>query len=217
MGVRRLAVLIMVAGSGALVPPALVSGCGGAVEVRGDGGTGSSSGSSSGGVNSSSSSGGFSSSSSGGFSSSSSGGFGSSSGGGSGSSSGGGNDLCSNLPAGACQSPPPAPTGTMFIPSSAAHNYAIHQLFLGDTDRQMNPNMTAWKTFGYNLDGKVTTATRPTCARSCPAPRSRSQVDGNGGIDNSFGSQIMPIVETLDSTATPDAERRAPGGPLDAS
>ncbi len=212
MGVGRLAVLVVVAGSGALVPPALVSGCGGTVEVRGDGGTGSSSGSSSGGVNSSSSSGGFpSSSSSGGISSSSSGGIGSSSGSGSGSSSGGGNDLCANLPPGACQSPPPAPTGTTSIPPSTAHNYAIHQLFLGDTDRQMNPSQTAWEAFGYNLDGKVTTAYSTDVCTLVPGASRQVQVDGYGGIDNSWGAQIMPIVETLDSTAsqTTNAELQA--------
>jgi hypothetical protein len=38
------------------------------------------------------------------------------------------------------------------------------------------------------------------------------QVDGNGGIDNAWGSQIMPIVETLDSTASETLNQSIQGG-----
>jgi hypothetical protein len=116
-----------------------------------------------------------------------------------GSGSGGASDLCSALPASDCKSPPAAPTGAASTLTSQ-HNYALHKLYLGDTDRSGNPSMTAWETFGYNLDGKVTTTASTDVCTLVPGSSKQVQVDGNGGIDNSFGSQIVPIILTLDST-----------------
>ena len=132
----------------------------------------------------------------------SSSGGGSSSSGGSGS-SGGGNDLCSQLTKSnpsACTEPPTAPTsGTATM---SKHNYALHKLYMGDTDRMGVTNPDAWKSFGYDLDGKITTqASTDVCTLVAGASKS-VQIDGNGGIDNSFGANIMPIIGTLDSTAS---------------
>ena len=38
---------------------------------------------------------------------------------------------------------------------------------------------------------------RPTSAPSLRAPRRPTQVDGNGGIDNSFGENVLPILITV--------------------
>ena len=136
----------------------------------------------------------------------SSAGCGSSSGGGSssGSSSGGGGSsgsgLCSSLPAGDCNEPPKAPSGG--TPTMAKHNYALHKLYMGDTDRMGVTNPDAWKAFGYDLDGKITTqASTDVCTLMAGASKS-VQIDGTGGVDNSFGANIMPIIQTLDSTAS---------------
>ncbi len=115
--------------------------------------------------------------------------------------SGGVGDLCTD-PHVVCTPPPPMPTGAAMTTHTTPHNYALHQLFLGDTDRQMNPSMTAWETFGYNLDNKVTTSASTDVCTLVPGSSKQVQVDGMGGIDNSFGSQIMPIIGTLDSTAS---------------
>lgn len=124
---------------------------------------------------------------------------GSGSGGGSGG-SGGGTDLCANLPAGACTPPPPKPAAGA-TSKTTAHNYALHKLFLGDTDRTDTPSTDAWKTFGYDLDGKVTTAASTDVCTLVAGSSKQVQVDGNKGIDNSFGANIMPIIGTLDGTA----------------
>ncbi len=124
----------------------------------------------------------------------------SSSGGGSGSSSGA-SDLCS-APHVVCTPPPPVPTGASATTLTTPHNYALHQLFLGDTDRSMNPSTAAWQKFGYNLDGKVTTSNSTDVCTLVAGSSKQVQVDGQGGIDNSFGSQIMPIIQTLDSSAS---------------
>jgi hypothetical protein len=56
------------------------------------------------------------------------------------------------------------------------------------------PADDAWKSFGYNLDNLDTTASSTdVCALATGAPKS-NQADGNGGIDNSFGANILPIL-----------------------
>jgi len=131
-------------------------------------------------------------------------GCGSSSGGSSsGSSSGGsssGNDLCTQLPSGACDEPPKAPT--MGTATTSKHNYALHKLYMGDTDRMGVTNPDAWKSFGYDLDGKITTSTSTDVCTLVAGASKSVQVDGTGGTDNSFGANIMPIIGTLDSTAS---------------
>lgn len=105
------------------------------------------------------------------------GGSGTGSGGGSGGSGSGGSGV---VP----PNPPQGPT-TML---TASHDYALHRLFLGDTDRQGVTNPDAWKGFGYDLDAKITTAaSTDVCTLVAGASRS-VQIDGNGGIDNSWGS-----------------------------
>ena len=104
---------------------------------------------------------------------------------------------CSILPAIAC--PPPNAPATRI---AAAHNYAIRKLYLGDTDRTGISNSDAWKAFGYDLDGLLTTAqSTNVCTLVAGAPIVTQQ-DGNGGIDNSFGENIVTILETLDGTVS---------------
>src|SRR5579871_3438672 len=141
---RLASCFVVLSSIGALAPAA----CSGGKLAGGDAGTGSSSG------------GGASGGGSGGVSSSGSGGVVSSSGSGGGvvsssGSSGGSNDTC-GTPGVTCTVPPPAPSGP---PSTiiASHDYAVRHLYLGDTDRSGNTDPNAWKTFGYDLDGKVTT------------------------------------------------------------
>jgi hypothetical protein len=121
--------------------------------------------------------------------------------GGSGGSSSGASDLCSNA-ALMCNEPPPAPTGASATTVTAAHNYALHQLFLGDTDRMGNMSTTAWASFGYDLDGKITNANSTDVCTLMAGSSKQVQVDGNGGIDNSFGANIIPILLTLDASAS---------------
>ena len=159
----------------------VLGGCqGGDIQhAPGDGGSGSSSGSSS---------------SSSGGSTSSSGSSGSSSG-----SSGGGVDSCAN-PSNDCIVPPPAPSGG--TPASSKHNYAIHTLYIGDTDRTGVTNSAAWKAYGYNLDNLVTTSKAKDVCTLAPGASFVTQADGNGGIDNSFGENILPIVITVAGSDT---------------
>jgi hypothetical protein len=97
---------------------------------------------------------------------------------------------------------PPAPPTSGTAKSMTPHNYALHKLYMGDTDRTGVTSSSAWQTFGYDLDGKYTTASSTDVCTLVAGASKSVQVDGNGGIDNSFGANIMPIIQTLDATAS---------------
>jgi hypothetical protein len=90
-----------------------------------------------------------------------------------------------------------APAEAYVVPGS---NFAFHHYYLGDTDRSGTASATAWQSFGTDIDGKQTTATSTdVCTLWVGAPK-QVQVDGMNGIDNSWGANIIPIFESLDST-----------------
>ncbi len=60
------------------------------------------------------------------------------------------------------------------------------------------PTANAWKQIGFNLDGKVTTATSMDVCQLVQGANAAEQDDGQDGIDNSFGENICPILATLD-------------------
>ncbi len=77
-------------------------------------------------------------------------------------------------------------------------NFAFRHYYLGDTDRNGTTDFTAWMQFGVNVDG-TTAASTDVCTLMAGAS-TQVQVDGNGGIDNSWGANIVPIFQTLDSS-----------------
>ncbi|HEY8040772.1 MAG TPA: hypothetical protein VIF15_13295 [Polyangiaceae bacterium] len=84
--------------------------------------------------------------------------------------------------------PPGDGTGTVVL--------AFSKLYYGDTDRNDVQSTSAWSTYGLNIDGKITTKnSTDVCMLAAGASRV-TQVDGNGGIDNSFGENILPILIT---------------------
>jgi hypothetical protein len=122
----------------------------------------------------------------------------------SGGSSGGGSsgDTCQSAGV-QCTVQPAAPSGGS--PTSATHNYAMYTLYLGDTDRTGVTNSTAWESYGYNLDNLVTTKSSSDVCTLAAGASKTTQIDGKGGIDNSFGENILPIVIT---TAGSDASTK---------
>jgi hypothetical protein len=70
-------------------------------------------------------------------------------------------------------------------------------VFLGDTTRDGVTAVPAWKKYGYNLDGKVTTQASTDVCTPAMGAGLEAQVDGDLGIDNAFGSRIVPILETF--------------------
>jgi len=96
--------------------------------------------------------------------------------------------------------PPPRPTGAVSKPTPGSHDYAIRQLFLGDTDRKGNPSPGAWQSFGYDLDHKLTTVSSTDVCALTPGTSAQVQVDGDCGTDNSWGANLLPILIQTNDT-----------------
>jgi hypothetical protein len=59
-----------------------------------------------------------------------------------------------------------------------------------------SPTADAWKQIGFNLDGKFTTATSTDVCQLVEGAMPAAQDDGQDGIDNSFGENLCPILDT---------------------
>jgi hypothetical protein len=89
----------------------------------------------------------------------------------------------------------PPRTGTQ-TSSTTEVNFAFHQLWLGDTakDSTFTPDPSAWSTFGYNIDGKVTTSVSTDVCTLSSNAATTVQIDGHDGADNSFGENIISLL-----------------------
>lgn len=101
---------------------------------------------------------------------------------------------------------PPAPCSNCTPASTKVETFAIKTLFLGEADRNGGAaSNTAWKSYGYNLDGLTSTKdSTDTCTLAAGAPKT-NQIDGNNGIDNAFGEVILPIIQSAASLPTPSS------------
>jgi hypothetical protein len=82
--------------------------------------------------------------------------------------------------------------------SSGDATLAVHKMLYGDTDPNGIPSSTAWQQYGFNLDGKVSTANSvDLCKPAQGAKPSSVYPDGKDGIDNGFGKNILPILTSL--------------------
>jgi len=97
---------------------------------------------------------------------------------------------------------PPAKEGSA-TSETGSKFYALKTIQLGDTDRAGATSGTAWKKYGYDVDGLVSTdKSTDHCKLKSGAPN-KVKLDGDEGIDNSFGANILPII----TTAAPDAAK----------
>ena len=99
--------------------------------------------------------------------------------------------------------PPAKPTAAKTNETTTS-TFAVTDLFLGESDRQGNLNPSAWKSYGYNIDGKITDKNSTDVCTRFQGAGSNVQVDGTGGTDNSFGANILPIIQNV-GQATPSA------------
>lgn len=72
----------------------------------------------------------------------------------------------------------------------------MHDFFFGDAPRDGSaPSPNAWQAFGYNLDGKITSAnSTDVCTLYNGAPM-MNQSDGLNGIDNAWGAVAVPEIQ----------------------
>ena len=69
-------------------------------------------------------------------------------------------------------------------------------IHLGEATLTGTVSASAWKDYGYNLDGLCTTkASTDVCTLVQGSPKA-VQVDGTGGNDNSWGANIVPIWQS---------------------
>ncbi len=89
--------------------------------------------------------------------------------------------------------PPAKPASGAAAPTRRV--FALSKLYLGDTDRAGVDGPAAWKKYGYDLDGVATrTARQATCK---PIGDGSVVLDGEGGIDNSFGQTILSQLKQV--------------------
>src|SRR5262249_23703766 len=81
---------------------------------------------------------------------------------------------------------------------------AIKKLYLGDVDRDGTKDITnGWRHYGFNLDGKVSDAnSTDLCKPVASGQKSKVYTDGDNGLDNSFGENILPILLGLAPNAS---------------
>jgi hypothetical protein len=79
---------------------------------------------------------------------------------------------------------------------------AFSRIYLGDTTYEGVPSPTAWEDYGYDIDGVISSASTPGhCQLAEGASPAQVLTDGNDGIDNSFGANIIPVIVGLASDA----------------
>jgi hypothetical protein len=71
---------------------------------------------------------------------------------------------------------------------------AARKWYFGDTTRAGASDPNAWKKFGYDLDGLKSTRTSTNHCKLAEGASDSVKTDGDNGIDNSFGPNIMPIM-----------------------
>ncbi len=76
--------------------------------------------------------------------------------------------------------------------------FAVDQFFLGETDWSTTRGIDAWKRFGINLDGLVSTKLDANHCKFAAGADVGIQIDGDDGLDNSFGQNITPFIERFE-------------------
>ncbi len=100
--------------------------------------------------------------------------------------------------------PPPRPKGAR-TPSGRGKTLWLiaKRLYLTTQTLGGVKDKTAWRDFGYDLDGKCTGPTQAAAATTCkPAAGAGPEVliDGNDCRDNNFGSRLVPLMTATSET-----------------
>ncbi len=93
---------------------------------------------------------------------------------------------------------PPAPAKDAPAASGAGLVVAMSKIWVGDTDEDFAPGRDAWKAFGHNIDGLVSSPSdRNHCTPKEFGDPEEIQVDGPDGIDNSFGQHVLYKLSSI--------------------
>ncbi len=100
---------------------------------------------------------------------------------------------------------PPGPPTNAGSGDGSGVVLAFQKVFMGGTDLNGSPSPNAWKQYGYDLDGLISTKSSSNlCQPASGAPPSTPYPDGEDGIDNSYGKNILPTLIALTPTVEDD-------------
>lgn len=86
--------------------------------------------------------------------------------------------------------PPPVPSADSATgPSANVVAFALDELFVGENG--------TWESLGYDLDHKATTKISSDVCTLLSGSSRANQIDGTFGIDNAWGSVVVPILQSL--------------------
>jgi hypothetical protein len=108
---------------------------------------------------------------------------------------------------------PPKPGPENPPDGAGSATFAIKKLYLGDTnpDGTMNTS-SGWKHYGFDLDGIAGGEPHQLCQPHYNASHKYTHSDGDAGIDNSFGRNLLPILRSLSTTFSTDVNAAIASG-----
>jgi hypothetical protein len=107
---------------------------------------------------------------------------------------------------------PPAKPDAPASTATEEMTFAVNTLQLGESDRSGVANKDAWKSYGYNLDGLISTKdSKDVCQRQAGAAPA-NQEDGTDGVDNAFGKIIIPFLAPFAATPSKTITDSITGG-----
>ncbi len=91
--------------------------------------------------------------------------------------------------------PPSAPDAAA-TSATTEHAFVIHAIHLGDEKDPVSAKPD-WYELGYDIDGKTTTAVSTDVCTQAQDANKKNMADGNNGIDNSFGENLVPVLAAI--------------------
>lgn len=102
-------------------------------------------------------------------------------------------DLCAAGDSGVVGAPPGCvPARPLARPVCLDDGVTVGPLYFGLRDLIIDQSGDRWRTLGWDLDGDCTDALESMPATECEPPAAPAPTDGLNGIDNVFGSAIVP-------------------------
>jgi hypothetical protein len=82
-------------------------------------------------------------------------------------------------------------------PGAPASSSGVHRGFVMRSMDLGSGTADGWENLGLDIDGRVSTAGSTDVCRLAPGAPASVHQDGIGGIDNSFGANLVPMLVTL--------------------
>jgi hypothetical protein len=110
--------------------------------------------------------------------------------------------------------PPPPPPAAMPGDGAGSVTFAVTKIRFGNTEPNGEPDWNAWTDYGFDLDGKVSTASSTDLCRPVDGnPPKNVYIDGDNGIDNKATNGIIagvsPTARMRESVRRAAGDRRA--------